>query len=363
MSLRPSCHAPSVSMYFDVRGNVIACCQNTTNVLGNVNQTPLLDIWNGEEARSMRATLEAGGYARGCDFCAWQARHADGGSLYPELYEPYRDRVGSDWPATLEFALSNRCNLECIMCNGDLSSTIRSRREHRPPLEVQYGDDFFEQLRPFLPHLRVARFLGGEPFLIPEHHRIWALMVEERSSVVCDVTTNGTVRTRRVEAVLDQLPFSIGVSVDGLTRETIEHVRRGADFDTIMTNLAWFRRYCARAGTGFGLTYCLMVPNHHELADFLAFADELDVLVSVHTVVYPPHLSLYRLPTADLGLVVSAMEAQESTAGGLGRNRPVWEAELARLRHWARTGGGEEAFFERWQQPADAATAVEIGSR
>ena len=32
-----------------------------------------------------------------------------------------------EWPTMLELELSNLCNLECVMCNGELSSKIRPR--------------------------------------------------------------------------------------------------------------------------------------------------------------------------------------------------------------------------------------------
>ncbi len=351
---RSLCYAPAVSMYFDVRGNVIACCQNTTDVLGNVNDTPLQEIWHGDRAREMRRRLEAYEFPEGCDFCAWEFQKGSHEGLFATNFDEHPATAPDPaWPVLMEFAMSNRCNLACVMCNGDFSSTIRAQREGRPPLAMAYRDDFFAQLRPFLAHLHQARFLGGEPFLIPEYQRIWDLMIEDENPVPCNVTTNGTVRTRQTEQTLDRLPFSIGVSVDGLTKATVERIRVGADHGRLMENIRWFRQYCEDRSTGFGLTYCLMTHNWREFADFLAFADSLDADVSVNTVVYPPASSLYRL---DLDELTPLLDELAGTDVSLTRNRRTWDVQLAHLRDWqhqlrVRRDSGEppsRTFFEAW---------------
>ena len=67
----------------------------------------------------------------------------------------------------MEFSISNVCNLECVMCNGNFSSAIRAHRDQLPPAKSVYSNAFDPVLRSILPHLFRAKFLGGEPFLIP----------------------------------------------------------------------------------------------------------------------------------------------------------------------------------------------------
>jgi radical SAM protein with 4Fe4S-binding SPASM domain len=342
-SVPTACHAPFVSLYFTAKGDVLACCQSTIAPLGNVTRSSLEDIWQGPRAQALRERLQAFDLPPECRFCQWQVDDGNPDASYARNFD-HLTRDGDGWPTQLEFAISNRCNLECVMCNGDFSSTIRARRERRPPLPSVYGDRFFEQLRPFLEHLDVARFLGGEPFLVPEYQRIWDLIVETGRPVACDVTTNGTVWTRRMEATLAALPFSIAVSLDGITRETVEAVRQGAEFDVVMANVDRFAAYCADRGTPFALTYCLMVPNWREFPDFLAFADERGADVFVNTVNWPSHLSLYVLPPDELTAVADELErrGKEVVPG-----HPVLAAEVERLRNRA-APGTEVPWFEAW---------------
>ena len=123
------------------------------------------------------------------------------------------------------------CNLQCVMCNGELSSSIRSLREHRPPIEFTYGDQFFRELTEFLPHLKEAAFLGGEPFLSRDASRVWDLMIELDCHPSVHVTTNATVMNKRVESYIERLQMN----ARSPTRlgPTFEAIRVGADFDEV----------------------------------------------------------------------------------------------------------------------------------
>jgi radical SAM protein with 4Fe4S-binding SPASM domain len=333
-----ACYAPFASMYFDVHGNVIACCQNTRHVLGNVADEPLADIWRGQRAAALRDALRAYDLSHGCEFCQWQVDEGNLANMFATVFDPLPVDPGPElWPAQLEFALSNVCNLECVMCHGEFSSMIRAHREHLPPLPSRYDDGFFEQIRPFLRHAQRARFFGGEPFLARESYRLWDLMAADAPTVENNVTTNGTQWNDRVEAALVALPFQIGISMDGLTKETLETVRVNASHAVVMENFGRFHAHGLATGRPVSLTYCLMAPNWHEFGDFLRFADDWGCQVFVNTVVFPPHLSLYRLPDEELNAVLASLEQQgHGLEAALGLNARVWATELDRLQNWSR---------------------------
>jgi radical SAM protein with 4Fe4S-binding SPASM domain len=350
-----ACNAPSTSLYFTTAGDVLACCQSTLTPLGNITRQTLDEIWHGEAARAMRRALAEHRLPPACRFCQWQLDDGNPDEVYARNFDrfgPVEDEPA--WPRQLELSLSNRCNLQCVMCSGDFSSTIRTRREARPPMPTVYGDEFFEQLRPYLRHLEAARFFGGEPFLVPEYQRIWDLVIEDGGSVACDVTTNGTVWSRRIADTLDALPFTIAVSLDGMTAETFEAIRVGADLATVLANIQRFAAYCADRGTPFALTWCLMVPNWREFPDFLAFAGELGADAFVNTVTWPNHLSLYDLPPAELSAIADELERRgEDVVPG----HPLLAQEVARLRHRA-DPATPTPWFEQWSP-----VPVTIGGR
>lgn len=319
-------------MYLDQYGNVRACCMNETHVLGNVTESSLTAIWRGAAARELRRAMERDDLTLGCDFCRWPVEEGRPDLAFSRWFEDFElEGAEPAWPRQLELSISNTCNLQCVMCNGEFSSSIRSRREGRPPLPAVYDAAVLDQLRPFVPHLRRVKFLGGEPFLAAETLQVMQILVEEGSAARCHVTTNGTQWTPRVERLLELLPVDVSVSLDAVEPATYEAIRVGADHATVRRNLERFREVAARRGTWLGLTFCLMTVNAREFAAFCRLGDELDVEVAVNTVTSPDQLSPYHQPPEVLAELVGALEADPS-ARSLGRNRPVWDAELDRLR-------------------------------
>jgi MoaA/NifB/PqqE/SkfB family radical SAM enzyme len=359
---RSACYAPFVGLSFDMHGAVSVCSFTRSTPLGWVGEQPLQDMWRGAVAVSLRDAVRRDDLDAYCTRCA---EEIEGGNLHGALSVGFdRFRVGEQvWPTRMEFALSNACNLQCVMCSGEFSSAIRSRREGLPPLSSPYDDEFLDQLRPFLVHLEQARFLGGEPFLAEVNFRIWDLLVAEGSPAEVNLTTNGTVWNRRVEQLLEALPFSIGVSVDGFRAETVEAIRVGASHARIMATIDRLLSHRDRTGASVSLTYCLMVENWSEFGDFLRFAEDRGCRVYVNTVRQPPRHSLYRLPTAELARIVRELQEEgRRLAGALELNRTAWDEQLERLQHELDDRGAPgrdatERFRDRWQALADAVAA------
>ncbi|MFN8016903.1 MAG: SPASM domain-containing protein [Acidimicrobiales bacterium] len=328
----PLCAAPWVAMEFDPFGNVQACCANALHPLGNITRERLPEIWHGPRADALREALAAGDLTRGCDICRHRLHHP-GGEIPLEYYNQFaRPGAPTTWPRLLSFSLHNTCNLACVMCGADLSSKIRSTRSDLPPLPHVYGDEFFEDLVPFLVACEAIDFAGGEPFLVREHRRVWELLAELGVRPTTSVTTNGTVWNDHVEWVLDTFSPNICVSVDAMDPTTFEAVRVGARFDEVMANIERFEQQAEATGSGVYLSFSMTRHNWSELAPVLRFADEHGMDVSIQTVVEPAH-GVQHLPVEELREVVATMERQEvDLLAHLDRNHDGWLRQLARLR-------------------------------
>lgn len=332
---RSACYAPFTSLYLDPAGDVTACCQNTEHLLGNVRDERLTALWHGRRADELRAALRDYDLGTGCRFCAWQLTDGSFDTVEARSFEGLAvDGDPPAWPKRLELAISNTCNLACVMCNGDLSSRIRRQREGRAPLPQAYDEAFFDDLVAFLPHLDEVRLLGGEPLLARETLRVLDLLVELGLRTRCSVTTNGTIWNDHVEQLLETLPVAVAVSLDGASAGTVERIRVGADHAVLLENLARFRDVADRKGTELALTFCLMQQNWHEFADFLAFAEAWRCRVYLNTVIHPDY-SLYHLPVAEARAVLAGLEARDGEVRATcPSNLDRWDAELDRLRAW-----------------------------
>ncbi|MFN7148526.1 MAG: radical SAM protein [Microthrixaceae bacterium] len=329
---RAACYAPFVGMTFDVHGMVSVCGFTRASPLGRVGEQPIAQMWQGAVAQRMRSAVRQDDLGTYCTSCAEEIAGGNVHGVFARSFDSFGVDEVAPWPTRMEFALSTTCNLQCVMCSGEFSSAIRSQREGLPPYRSRYGDAFLDEIGPFLDRLEQARFLGGEPFLADINFRIWQLMVDRGSTAECNVTTNGTQWSPRVESVLEQLRFSLGVSIDGVTRETVETVRAGASYDRIMENLERFLRYRDRRGTSVSLTFCLMRQNVQEYVDYLCFAEDRGCQVFVNTVRQPPQFSLYHLPAHELRDVVSMLERRrDRVVDRLTLNRQVLIEQIDRL--------------------------------
>jgi len=323
-------------MRFSPTGEVHACCVNDQFPLGRIGEQSIADIWRGSARARLRDALDRADYSLGCRDC--EADYLSGHRLqtHAEQFDRYPEAPPPPWPKRLELALSNTCNLQCVHCNGDLSSAIRAQREHRPPLRSPYDDAFFEELREVLPHVEVAVFIGGEPFLARECQRVWDLLIEMDLHPEVHVTTNGTVWNDRVEHYLHALCMNVAVSIDGATSATNDAIRVGSSLDEVAVNRDRFVAATRSYGAAFCWNHCLMVQNWRELAGVLLEADRLDLGVHVIPVTYPTRYSLYALPADDLAPIVLGLEEQgEELVRRLDPARgslTSWEATLAHLR-------------------------------
>lgn len=352
-----ACYAAHSSMYFDQFGRVRACCQNTEAPMGDITEQTIREIWDSVATQELRDALRADDYSQGCGFCQWQVDQGDDSIVFARVFDQHHvSGPRPEWPVQMEFSMTNACNLQCVMCNGDWSSSIRTHREGRAPLPEVYGDAFFEELAEFLPHLRKANFLGGEPFLGREPLRVLSMLAELDDPPEVAVTTNGTQWSSRIERICERLPISFVVSLDGLTAGTYESIRVGADHAVVMEHLEHFEAAAERHGTMVTLAHCVMRSNVHEFSALLEFAERRGYWVGINEVLYPADLSLFQLPADELRRVVQQLEA-DPIADRLDRLRYVWDGQLDALRNrLAVLETGQAVMIQPW---GDAAVRAE----
>ena len=344
------CHAPSVSINFDQSGMASACCYNREHVLGQYPENSLIEMWQGEKAQQLREFIDEGDLSHGCQLChkeivggnffGVRARHFD---KYPSRPINVINRlVGrSDellMPQCMEFELSNLCNLECTMCNGHFSSLIRQNREGLPKLENPYDDEFVEQLRPFLPHLQDAKFLGGEPFLVPIYYKIWDRIAEYNPKIKVHITTNGTVFNNKVKGVLEKLRCGVIMSIDSIEKDTYESIRINANYERVMENVQHFRKYARSIGSWFSFAICPMTNNWQEIPNLIRYCNENKTFVCFNTVYNPKELSLESFSSMELREVIHFYEKQTFTGFGFlyRLNKKVFQGLINQLKDWER---------------------------
>lgn len=299
ISNQPICQAPFKSLRFEPLGVMRTCCYNIQVVAGVYPKQTLLEAWNSSEMNLLREKVKKQDLSFGCRLCADQLNNGEENTVKYLQYENLPESE-HNFPVMLDFSLHNTCNLGCVMCHGEFSSSIRKNREHLPPMKMVYDETFVEQLHPFIKHAKQFVFAGGEPFLIDIHYAIWDRIVELNPEVTVHVVTNGTVFNKKVQRVFSQLKFNVTISIDAFDKEIYELIRINASFDKVMNNFQYFKSYCEEKKTQFAINVCPIKQNRLHLPEMLLYCNRNQIRVNFLYVVHPASSTLQALDVNSL---------------------------------------------------------------
>ncbi|MCB9276619.1 MAG: radical SAM protein [Lewinellaceae bacterium] len=260
----------------------------------------------------------------------------EAGQLAARARARHKPQVANSFPRGMEFELSNTCNLECVMCTGEFSSSIRKNREGLAPYPELYGLEFAQQLEAFIPYLWQAKFYGGEPFLVPIYFEIWERMARLNPHLSAHITTNGTVFNNKVRDVLEKVRTHLIVSIDSFHKETYESIRQNARFERVMESIDYYAGVNHRQHSELSIAICPMILNYMEMPEMVAACNRRGFNVFFNTVWFPEELSLRKLPAEELEKAIRYYEAHYPTGEGLlaKRNLEAFDGLLNQLKNW-----------------------------
>lgn len=285
------CYAPYTSLFLSRLGYISPCYASYNSDSSHISKESLKTAWFDGSIERIRKKHLNYDFSE-CSLCKSLLEQKAFGSLLINKYDHY-SFSRSSYPRIIEFELSNKCNLSCIMCDSNLSSRIEKTECNNISGNQFYGEKFFEDLEEFIPHLHLAEFTGGDPLIIDEYYRILQLIKKLNPSCSILITTNANTYNEKVEWILNNFKkINFNVSIDSLDAENYSKIRRNGDFNKAIKNLELFIEYSRKNKTYLNILVCPMTVNFHEMADFVNFANEKDICVFFHTVVKPKHLSL-----------------------------------------------------------------------
>jgi MoaA/NifB/PqqE/SkfB family radical SAM enzyme len=272
------CAAPYTTLRFNTLGVMNVCCANTEYILGHYPAVKPMNAWFGVKLNKLRQALSNHDFSLGCMKCANFILNDTGHRpLLMDFDTPdVKQQMRAVFPSSLVFQLHNICNLECITCGGMHSSSIRKNRDFLPPIPNVYGEEFLDDILPFIKNAKHIEFLGGEPFLISTTYRLLELIIEHNPSCIVFFTTNGTVYNSKIEKILQSLPNArVFVSIDSINPETYAFMRRKSDLRDVLKNIDSFLKLNIQVG----ISVCPIIQNVYELPQIIEYAIEKKLLL------------------------------------------------------------------------------------
>lgn len=301
------CYAPFNNMHFQINGNVSACSFNYDFIIGNVNDYTIKEIWLGEKANQFREKLGNFDFEY-CKSCERVLRAENYSSFPPLKYDMYADD-DIQYPNQMSFEMSDLCNLECIMCNENFSSLIR-KRKGLAPQKFSYPERFFDELLEFIPHLKMATFIGGEPLLIKGYFRIWEDILKLNHQCTIHIQTNASFLPPRFIEMLETGQFDIGISLDATTKDVFEKIRINSNFDEIVENIKILKSFMDRGKVNLNINFCPLITNWQEIPKMVNYCNNLDIPLKIVNVENPRQISLQHRNYKFLSNIIQHLDNQ-----------------------------------------------------
>lgn len=291
------CNAPFCAMRFTIGGLASPCCQNASLQDCYPNRN-IKQIWNGDVFKEYRSRIRKNDLPSSCIICEKKLLSGEFSLIPIRQFDNFNvKRVGGNKLQSLQLAISNTCNLKCIMCNEMFSSqyeqndTYSNNTNHR---------EFIEEIYKFVPSLKEIICLGGEPFLINEYYDIWDRIISINPSCKISVVTNGTVLNDKIKELLEKGNFNINLSLDTITKNTYESIRVNADFDTVISNVEYFGKVLRQQGKTLQIPACALKANCKEIPDLVRFCNDNSYHLTIIAVHRVNEVAAWSLPSMQL---------------------------------------------------------------
>ncbi len=178
-----------------------------------------------------------------------------------------RKTILESYPRKIEFNLTNKCNLSCIMCTEESHSC-----------DFFAPDKLIDELIDIMPYLQNLTLRGGEVFL---HKRLFEILEKSRKNeLFVEIITNGLLLNSSIINKIIQLNelLTLTFSIDSLDKNKYEFIRRGGKFDKLMENISLLNKI--RKNNKFkgkiGINMVVMSINYREIEDIIEFAGKND---------------------------------------------------------------------------------------
>lgn len=299
------CYAPFNNLLIDQQGQFRICCHNKTYTLGRYPEDTPEEIWFGKKRKEITQQFIKGEIPHSCYSCIHNGLNSSSPDSKMRQAAKYNETSFSHYPAQIEFLLDNTCNLNCVMCATNISSSSTADYVINGT-QAEFSDVFIEQIKPFLKKGRYFVFSGGEPFLIPLYFTLWELISELNPNAGIYVQTNGTVLNDSIKAALKKHKIQMGVSIDSIVPETYEKIRKNASYQKTFDNLTYFIRHTESINKTLTMMTVPMTHNAYEIPSIVEFCNIRRIYFTISILERPIHLALWTWSSEELKTLLEA---------------------------------------------------------
>lgn len=330
-SSKTFCIRPWTQACVRTNGDITLCCRSTDIGQFNLKKDTLDSWWTSEYLSKIRQQMLAGESPSPCQLCYQHEAHGaeslrQKSNKDYKVYEQYAGKMLAYYgypksaPVEIELQLTNLCNLKCLMCNEEESSTYLSENKQLKISLIDYNDykvtvieiDSIKEWIKTKP--KRINFRGGEPMMVVEIKQVlqWALANRLLDDTEVYITTNLTKLDSEWEDILRSIKnLKLMISVDGI--EALgEYIRYGSVWNEVESNILKIKTITDNIII-HAVVQNLNILHIHEL---ISWCKQQQLTLDVEPLLGPAILKLNNLPQALLDIAkqrlasVGAVELQ-----------------------------------------------------
>ena len=308
----------------DMTKSVCCLVERCTEDQGTESLTPLQYL-NSDKVIKMREQMANGVKVKECQVC-WDKESAGDHSArqqinsllqgkWLDLYMKTKTDYKTDMVLMADIKIGNTCNFACVMCNPSDSSMIYNSwiKQQDSKFVKEYIDsdqDYFEKAkrngykqttyRDYLDsiihnkHIKVIKFLGGEPLLDHKLTQMLADIPEDRKQKLkLEIVTNGSHDmiefTNKVGEFKD---IQWGMSLEG-TSSAQDYARYGSDWNQIEKNILAMREKTDNLSV-LSVLQATTITQQYKL---IKWTNTHDIPFTLGELTQPDYLTIKAVPT------------------------------------------------------------------
>lgn len=264
------CSAPWTSLFIDTNGEVKPCCASR-EPFGNIKNNTVTEIINGPKHLEVKQALLDGIKTKHCSYCyESEALSGDSTRSWFNNTTPAENPKLKDYTLQMiDIRWSNFCNLRCLYCNPNSSSSIAELwnqneftflKEYKIQFERtnkqsvrQWQSEIMQLVKDNILTIKEVYLLGGEPLLIKENLELLELVTDQRVTLITNLSLDNT-NNKIYKQLLSKPNVHWSISLEN-TGNKFEYIRNNASWKQIMHNVEELKRL--EKNYSFTMQYCI----------------------------------------------------------------------------------------------------------
>lgn len=266
LNIETKCPRPFDTITIDKNGNCFACeCSGWLPIpVGNLQIQEIDEILQSEKIKQIRQSISDGTY-RYCDnnLCSYLLDTRDGIKLWkkenPEILIK-----------NLRLGIDDSCNLSCPSCR---TKQIFEKRGTKLKARIKIAKKIIKYLKNTKNNIVVHIGSDGDPFASLVY-RYFLKNCPRKDNISFSIQTNGLL----IEKMFNKNKWifkkclTVGLSIDGCTRDTYSKLRRGGNFEMLCKNLEFLKKIKEHSYFQLIFHCVVQLENYKEMTEYIQFA-------------------------------------------------------------------------------------------